>query len=90
MFNFEQRWRKQGGEDLLVHLRDLEDVIVPPSYDETKVCTYRKTRACFDDGGIIDGARDSEIAMGAYQPFHLIVREPGRVKVQGFRLSVLW
>ncbi|KAG4979016.1 hypothetical protein JHK86_038490 [Glycine max] len=31
LFNFEQRWRKQGGKDLLVPLRDLEDVIIPPS-----------------------------------------------------------
>ncbi|CAN0892877.1 Phospholipase D alpha 1 [Linum grandiflorum] len=38
----------------------------------------------------MDGARDSEITMGAYQPFHLTVREPARDKVQGFRLSVLW
>ncbi|KAJ4826401.1 Phospholipase D [Turnera subulata] len=31
LFNFEQRWRKQGGKDLLVQLRDLEDIIIPPS-----------------------------------------------------------
>ncbi|XP_050236027.1 phospholipase D alpha 1 [Mercurialis annua] len=31
LFNFEQRWRKQGGKDLLVQLRELEDVIIPPS-----------------------------------------------------------
>ncbi|XP_039142691.1 phospholipase D alpha 1-like isoform X1 [Dioscorea cayenensis subsp. rotundata] len=32
LFNFEQRWRKQGGgEDLLVHIRDLENIIIPPS-----------------------------------------------------------
>ncbi|XP_020225703.1 phospholipase D alpha 1 [Cajanus cajan] len=31
LFNFEQRWRKQGGKDLLVPLRELEDVIIPPS-----------------------------------------------------------
>lgn len=31
LFNFEQRWRKQGGKDLLVQLRELENVIIPPS-----------------------------------------------------------
>ncbi|KAJ1379215.1 Phospholipase D alpha 1 [Sesbania bispinosa] len=31
LYNFEQRWRKQGGKDLLVPLRDLEDVIITPS-----------------------------------------------------------
>ncbi|XP_078432393.1 phospholipase D alpha 1-like [Wolffia australiana] len=31
LYNFEQRWRKQGGRDLLVPLRELEDVIIPPS-----------------------------------------------------------
>ncbi|GJN05675.1 hypothetical protein PR202_ga23326 [Eleusine coracana subsp. coracana] len=31
LYNFEQRWRKQGGKDLLVHLRDLSDIFIPPS-----------------------------------------------------------
>ncbi|GLU22092.1 hypothetical protein SLE2022_381890 [Rubroshorea leprosula] len=31
LFNFEQRWRKQGGKDLLLPLRELEDVLIPPS-----------------------------------------------------------
>uniref|UniRef100_A0A1D1YKT4 Phospholipase D n=1 Tax=Anthurium amnicola TaxID=1678845 RepID=A0A1D1YKT4_9ARAE len=31
LYNFEQRWRKQGGKDLLVQLRDLSDIIIPPS-----------------------------------------------------------
>ncbi|XP_020096983.1 phospholipase D alpha 1-like [Ananas comosus] len=31
LFNFEQRWRKQGGKDLLLELRDLSDIIIPPS-----------------------------------------------------------
>ncbi|KAK4267539.1 hypothetical protein QN277_024308 [Acacia crassicarpa] len=31
LFNFEQRWRKQGGKDLLIQFRELEDVIIPPS-----------------------------------------------------------
>ncbi|CAN1844315.1 Phospholipase D alpha 1 [Linum perenne] len=37
----------------------------------------------------MDGARDSEIAMGAYQPYHLATREPARGQVHGFRMS-LW
>lgn len=31
LYNFEQRWRKQGGKDLLLPLRELDDVIIPPS-----------------------------------------------------------
>ncbi|KAL5575587.1 hypothetical protein UlMin_017286 [Ulmus minor] len=31
LYNFEQRWRKQGGKDLLVQLRELEDILIPPS-----------------------------------------------------------
>ncbi|KAG6424509.1 hypothetical protein SASPL_114927 [Salvia splendens] len=32
MFNFEQRWRKQGGKDVLLKLReDYENMIIPPS-----------------------------------------------------------
>ncbi|CAI9100131.1 OLC1v1037071C2 [Oldenlandia corymbosa var. corymbosa] len=31
LFNFEQRWRKQGKKDLLVELRELESIIIPPS-----------------------------------------------------------
>lgn len=31
LFNFEQRWRKQGGKDLLVQLRELDNIIIPPS-----------------------------------------------------------
>ena len=31
LFNFEQRWRKQGGKDFLVQLRELDDIIIPPS-----------------------------------------------------------
>ncbi|KAK4365038.1 hypothetical protein RND71_016396 [Anisodus tanguticus] len=31
LFNFEQRWRKQGGKDLLIDLRDIGDIIIPPS-----------------------------------------------------------
>ncbi|XP_055802613.1 phospholipase D alpha 1-like [Solanum dulcamara] len=37
----------------------------------------------------MDGARDSEIAMGGYQPFHLASNQPPRGKIYGFRMS-LW
>lgn len=37
----------------------------------------------------MDGARDSEIAMGAYQPFHLETREPAKGQIHGFRMA-LW
>ncbi|GKB81275.1 phospholipase D alpha 1 [Tanacetum coccineum] len=37
----------------------------------------------------MDGARDSEIAMGAYQPYHLSTHEPARGQVYGFRMA-LW
>ncbi|KVH98023.1 hypothetical protein Ccrd_023751 [Cynara cardunculus var. scolymus] len=31
LFNFEQRWRKQGGKDLLVNLRELDGILTSPS-----------------------------------------------------------
>lgn len=31
LFNFEQRWKKQGGKDVLLNLRELTDIIIPPS-----------------------------------------------------------
>ncbi|KAG6530083.1 phospholipase D alpha 1-like [Zingiber officinale] len=31
LYNFEQRWRKQGRKDVLVELRDISDIIIPPS-----------------------------------------------------------
>jgi phospholipase D1/2 len=37
----------------------------------------------------MDGARDSEIAMGGYQPHHLSHRQPARGQIHGFRMS-LW
>ncbi|XP_022850137.1 phospholipase D alpha 1-like isoform X2 [Olea europaea var. sylvestris] len=37
----------------------------------------------------MDGARDSEIAMGAYQPYHLATSRPARGQVHGFRMA-LW
>ena len=38
----------------------------------------------------MNGARDSEIAMGAYQPYHITHRnQPARGQIHGFRMS-LW
>ncbi|XP_057768808.1 phospholipase D alpha 1-like [Salvia miltiorrhiza] len=37
----------------------------------------------------MDGARDSEIAMGAYQPYHLSCKRPARGEIYGFRMA-LW
>ncbi|PON34711.1 Phospholipase D [Parasponia andersonii] len=37
----------------------------------------------------MDGARDSEIAMGAFQPHHLVGNEPARGQIFGFRMA-LW
>ncbi|KAM7511500.1 hypothetical protein LguiB_010375 [Lonicera macranthoides] len=37
----------------------------------------------------MDGARDSEIAMGAYQPQHLATSNPARGQIHGFRMA-LW
>ncbi|KAK4748866.1 hypothetical protein SAY87_015452 [Trapa incisa] len=37
----------------------------------------------------MDGARDTEIAMGAYQPRHLAATEPARGQIYGFRMA-LW
>ncbi|KAK8948712.1 Phospholipase D alpha 1 [Platanthera zijinensis] len=37
----------------------------------------------------MDGGRDTEIAMGAYQPHHLSSAQPARGQIHGFRLS-LW
>ncbi|XVF48087.1 hypothetical protein PTKIN_Ptkin03bG0163000 [Pterospermum kingtungense] len=31
LFNFEQRWMKQGEKDLLVHILELDDIFIPPS-----------------------------------------------------------
>jgi len=37
----------------------------------------------------MDGGRDSEVAMGAYQPYHLGRRKAARGEIHGFRMS-LW
>ena len=36
-----------------------------------------------------EGDRDTEMAMGAYQPFHLAAQHPARGQVHGFRMA-LW
>ncbi|KAH8504208.1 hypothetical protein Peur_046211 [Populus x canadensis] len=37
----------------------------------------------------MDGSRDSEIAMGGYQPHHLATSQPARGQIYGFRMA-LW
>ncbi|KAH9575045.1 hypothetical protein CY35_01G091700 [Sphagnum magellanicum] len=37
----------------------------------------------------MDGGRDTEIAMGAYQPHHLATNHPARSQIHGFRMA-LW
>jgi phospholipase D1/2 len=37
----------------------------------------------------MDGGRDTEIAMGAYQPHHLATNRPARSQIHGFRMA-LW
>ncbi|KAF5943522.1 hypothetical protein HYC85_017599 [Camellia sinensis] len=37
----------------------------------------------------MDGARDTEIAMGGYQPHHLSTNQPARGQIYGFRMA-LW
>ncbi|CAL5444103.1 unnamed protein product [Camellia sinensis] len=37
----------------------------------------------------MDGGRDSEVAMGAYQPYHLATRQLARGQIHGFRMA-LW
>ncbi|KDP37092.1 hypothetical protein JCGZ_06148 [Jatropha curcas] len=61
LFNFEQRWRKQGGKDLLLPMRELEDVIIPPSpvmfpddYNTWNVQLFRSI-----DGGAAFGFPDT-------------------------------
>ncbi|KAK3137385.1 hypothetical protein QOZ80_5BG0451570 [Eleusine coracana subsp. coracana] len=60
LYNFEQRWRKQGGKDLLLQLRD-EDTIIPPSpvalpedHDAWNVQLFRSI-----DGGAAFGFPDT-------------------------------
>ncbi|XP_072982469.1 phospholipase D alpha 1 [Typha latifolia] len=53
LYNFEQRWRKQGGRDLLVQLRDLSDIIIPPSpvmFPEDKESWHVQLFRSIDEG----------------------------------------
>lgn len=61
LFNFEQRWRKQGGKDVLVQLRELDNVIIPPSPvmfpDDHETWNVQLFRSI--DGGAAFGFPDS-------------------------------
>ncbi|CAN6442358.1 unnamed protein product [Victoria cruziana] len=61
LFNFEQRWRKQGGKDLLVELRDMSEIIIPPSPvtfpDDRETWNVQLFRSI--DGGAAFGFPDS-------------------------------
>ena len=60
LFNFEQRWRKQGGKDILIPLRELDDVI-PPSpvtfQDDPETWNVQLFRSI--DGGAAFGFPDT-------------------------------
>ncbi|XVE52200.1 hypothetical protein DITRI_Ditri02bG0103900 [Diplodiscus trichospermus] len=61
LFNFEQRWRRQGGKDVLVQLRELEDIIIPPSPvmfpDDHEIWNVQLFRSI--DGGAAFGFPDT-------------------------------
>ncbi|KAK2965971.1 hypothetical protein RJ640_010019 [Escallonia rubra] len=60
LFNFEQRWLKQGGKDLLVKLKELETTLIPPSPvmlpDDHEVWNVQMFRSI--DGGAAFGFPD--------------------------------
>ena len=68
LYNFEQRWSKQGGKDILVKLRELSDIIITPSpvmfqedHDVWNVQLFRSI-----DGGAAAGFPESpEVAAEA-------------------------
>ncbi|GAB2300332.1 Phospholipase D, variant 2 [Dionaea muscipula] len=61
LFNFEQRWRKQGVRDLLLNLREMEGLIIPPSPvtfpDDPETWNVQLFRSI--DGGAAFGFPDS-------------------------------
>ncbi|KAL8230392.1 hypothetical protein R6Q57_000170 [Mikania cordata] len=61
LFNFDQRWRKQGGKDVLVNLRELKDTLIPPSPvtfpDDQETWNVQLFRSI--DGGAAFGFPDS-------------------------------
>ncbi|GMH04517.1 hypothetical protein Nepgr_006357 [Nepenthes gracilis] len=61
LFNFEQRWRKQGGKDLLLNLREMDNIIIPPSPvtfpDDNETWNVQLFRSI--DGGAAFGFPDS-------------------------------
>ncbi|KAK8482962.1 hypothetical protein V6N13_081296 [Hibiscus sabdariffa] len=65
LFNFEQRWRKQGEKDVLVYLSELHDILVPPSlvtspedHETWNVQLFRS----IDGGAVIGFPEDPEDA----------------------------
>ncbi|XP_071691946.1 phospholipase D alpha 1 [Rutidosis leptorrhynchoides] len=61
LFNFEQRWKKQGGKNVLVNFRELDDVIIPPSpvmfHDDQESWNVQLFRSI--DGGAAFGFPDT-------------------------------
>ncbi|KAL8522297.1 hypothetical protein ACS0TY_012437 [Phlomoides rotata] len=61
LFNFEQRWRKQGGKDLLLKVRELDNIIIPPSpvmyHDDQETWNVQLFRSI--DGGAAFGFPES-------------------------------
>lgn len=61
LFNFEQRWKKQGGKNVLVNFRELDDIIIPPSpvmfHDDQESWNVQLFRSI--DGGAAFGFPDT-------------------------------
>lgn len=61
LYNFEQRWRKQGGKDLLLDLREMSEIFIPPSPvtlpDDQETWNVQLFRSI--DGGAAFGFPDS-------------------------------
>ncbi|PWA90284.1 phospholipase D alpha 1 [Artemisia annua] len=61
LFNFEQRWKKQGGKNVLVDFRELDDIIIPPSsvmfHDDQESWNVQLFRSI--DGGAAFGFPDT-------------------------------
>ncbi|KAL8189276.1 hypothetical protein R6Q57_028842 [Mikania cordata] len=60
LFNFEQRWKKQGGKNVLVNFRELDDIIISPSpvmfHDDQESWNVQLFRSI--DGGAAFGFPD--------------------------------
>nr|GLL35199.1 phospholipase D alpha 1-like [Ipomoea trifida] len=61
LYNFEQRWKKQGGKDVIIDLRELDQIIIPPSPvmlpDDQETWNVQVFRSI--DGGAAFGFPDS-------------------------------